>query len=196
MTDERLDELLARRPILVVLAGPNGAGKSTFFDAHLAPAGLRFVNADVLGRSLDLDDRQAAAMAEALRGTLIDLGESFVTETVFSDPVGAKLARFVEARRRGYTVVLLFIGVGSAQRSEERVAMRVSQGGHDVPSDRIVARYPRIIANLKAAIPVLSHVRIYDNDDLRRPFRLVASFREGAPLFAADHLPDWVRTVL
>jgi predicted ABC-type ATPase len=35
-----------RRPILVAIAGPNGAGKSTFVHSHLAPTGLRFVNAD------------------------------------------------------------------------------------------------------------------------------------------------------
>ena len=37
-----------RRPILVAIAGPNGAGKTTYYHAHLASAGLRFVNADVL----------------------------------------------------------------------------------------------------------------------------------------------------
>lgn len=42
--------ILERRPILLALAGPNGAGKSTFYDAHLRPYGLRFVNADELAR--------------------------------------------------------------------------------------------------------------------------------------------------
>jgi predicted ABC-type ATPase len=46
---------LDRRPVIVALAGPNGAGKSTFYHAHLQLAGLRFVNADVLARELDLD---------------------------------------------------------------------------------------------------------------------------------------------
>ena len=42
------------RPIMVAIAGPNGAGKSTFFHSHLAAAGLRFVNADVLASQLAL----------------------------------------------------------------------------------------------------------------------------------------------
>jgi len=38
---------LDQRPIVVAVAGPNGAGKTTFYHAHLQPAGLRFVNADL-----------------------------------------------------------------------------------------------------------------------------------------------------
>lgn len=41
---------LDRRPVVVALAGPNGAGKTTFYHAHLQPAALRFVNADLLAR--------------------------------------------------------------------------------------------------------------------------------------------------
>ena len=41
-----------RRPVVVAIAGPNGAGKSTFFHAHLASAGLRFVNPDILAAEL------------------------------------------------------------------------------------------------------------------------------------------------
>ena len=39
---------LDQRPLVVAVTGPNGAGKTTFYHAHLKPAGLRFVNADVL----------------------------------------------------------------------------------------------------------------------------------------------------
>lgn len=186
-----LDGLLAQRPILVVLAGPNGAGKSTFFHAHLAGAGLRFVNADVLARELALEARQAAAAADALRAELIRQRESFVTETVFSDPVGAKLRLFTQAMAQGYAVVLLYIGVSGPERCDERVAMRVSQGGHDVPPDRLVTRYPRTLANLRAALPALSAVLVYDNDDLQRPYRLVATVVGGRVGHEAVDPPAW-----
>jgi len=78
-----------RRPILVAIAGPNGAGKTTFFHAHLASAGLRFVNADVLAAELEVEPYEAARLAGALRQALFERGESFVFETVFSDPLGA-----------------------------------------------------------------------------------------------------------
>ncbi len=47
--------VLGRRPIVVALAGSNGAGKTTFYHAHLQPAGLRFVNADLIAQELDLE---------------------------------------------------------------------------------------------------------------------------------------------
>ena len=55
-----------RRPIVVAIAGPNGAGKTTFFHAHLAAAGLRFVNADVLAAELAVEPYEAARLADAL----------------------------------------------------------------------------------------------------------------------------------
>jgi len=54
--------------------------------------------------------------------------------------------------------------------------MRVSQGGHDVPTEELRSRFPRTMSNLKAAIRGLPHVLIYDNDDLSTPFRQVAAF--------------------
>ena len=175
----------------MVLAGPNGAGKSTFFNAHLATAGLRFVNADLLVRELNMSGQQAMAAADALRVELIRQGESFITETVFSDPVGAKLTLFTTAMVQGYTVVLLYIGVSGPERCDERVAMRVSQGGHDVPADRLITRYPRSLANLRAALPLLSAVLVYDNDDLRRPYRLVAQAVDGKVETVVTDLPAW-----
>jgi predicted ABC-type ATPase len=191
-----LDGLLAQRPILVVVAGPNGSGKSTFFQAHLAGAGLRFVNADLLARELAMEAQQAAAAADALRAELIRQRESFVTETVFSDPVGAKLRLFTQAMVQGYAVILLYIGVSGPERCDERVAMRVSQGGHDVPLDRLIARFPRSLANLRAALPVLSAVLVYDNDDLLRPYRLVARVMGGQVEQMAGDPPAWWTTVV
>ncbi len=183
---------LDQRPIIVVLAGPNGAGKTTFYHSHLQPAGLRFVNADLLARELNLDPYAAAKVADALRRELVNQRESFVFETVFSDPVGDKLSFLKEAIKTGYTVVVCFIGVSGPEISEERVAMRVSQGGHDVPPDKLLARYPRTLANLQAAIRELPCVLIFDNDDLRTPFRRAAVFENGQMTFRRDLLPLWL----
>jgi predicted ABC-type ATPase len=192
-SDRHLAEALDHRPVLVVLAGSNGAGKSTFFSTHLLHMGLRFINADILARELQLESLQAARVADALRAELVQLGESFITETVFSDPVGAKLGVFTAAMAAGYTVVLLYIGISGPECSEERVAQRVLQGGHDVPADRLVTRYPRTLANLRAAIPKLSQVFVYDNDDLRRPYHLIARYAEGQMVWSDYDPPDWWR---
>src|SRR5580658_1790928 len=152
------------RPVLVALAGPNGAGKTTFYHAHLQPAGLRLVNADILARELGVEAYTAANLASVLRQRLLAQRQSFVFETVFSDPVGDKLAFLQEAMKTGHQVVLCFIGIAGPEISDQRVAMRVSQGGHDVPLDKLITRFPRTLANLKAAILILPQVFIFDND--------------------------------
>ena len=180
------------RPIVVAVAGPNGAGKSTFYHAHLAAAALRFVNADDLARELALPAAEAARLANEVRKTLVEQRESFVFETVFSDPVGDKPEFLSRAADAGYTVVLCFIGVASAALSEERVAIRVLQGGHDVPGDRLASRFPRTLKNLERAIAILPHVLVFDNSDLARPFRQVAEFGRGAAVALVDPTPAWL----
>jgi predicted ABC-type ATPase len=57
--------------------------------------------------------------------------------------------------------------------------MRVMQGGHDVPDEKLEARFQRTLANLERAIKALPVVIIFDNTDLARPFRLEAVFEKG-----------------
>jgi predicted ABC-type ATPase len=180
------------RPIIVALAGPNGAGKSTFFHAHLSASGLYFLNADDLAREIGLDASDAARLVNALRRSLAEQRVSFAFETVFSDPVGDKVEFLRNAAAQGYTVVLIFVGLDDSELSEQRVAMRVLQGGHDVPSDKLTARFPRTIRNLTRAIRELPHVLVFDNSNLANPFRKVAEFRNGKAIIAHGPLPAWL----
>lgn len=184
--------ILDARPIIVALAGPNGAGKTTFYNAHLRAAGLRFINADDLAAQLSIGVYQAAAVANALRLELVKQGESFIFETVFSDPVGEKVKFMKDAADAGYAVVLCYIGIADVATSEERVAMRVSQGGHDVPSEKLAARFERTLANLRVAINQLPLVLVYDNSDLSVPFRKVAEYQHGTAHFLAKPPPRWL----
>ena len=183
---------LDSRPIIVAVGGPNGAGKTTFYHAHLEPAGLRFVNADVLSLDLTLDPYEAARVAQEVRGALVASRESFVFETVLSDPAGEKVAFLQRAAAEGYTVVLCFIGIAGPEVSEERVAMRVSQGGHDVPPAKLSSRFPRTMANLRRAVATLPRVLVFDNSDLASPFRLAAEFDAGRMVRGNDPLPEWL----
>jgi predicted ABC-type ATPase len=187
---------LDQRPAIVALAGPNGAGKTTFYQAHLQPAGLRFVNADVLAQELHIEPYAAARLADALRKELVNQRESFVFETVFSDPVGEKIAFLKSAAEAGYNTILCFIGTAGPAVSEQRVAMRVSQGGHDVPTEKLVQRFPRIQENLKAALRGLPNVWVFDNNDLRTPYRLVATFESGRPVKLQRPVPRWLKPLL
>jgi predicted ABC-type ATPase len=182
-----------QRPVIVALAGPNGAGKTTFFHSHLAKAGLPFINADVLALEIGIGPYDAARQADALRRVLLDRRESFVFETVFSDPVGAKVAFLEEAGQLGYTVVLCYIGLSSAQQSVGRVKLRVLQGGHDVPDDKLLARYARTLDNLRLAIRRLPNVLIFDNSDLVNPYRLVARYERQSLVLHQPPIPAWLQ---
>lgn len=187
---------LHERPIVVAIAGPNGAGKTTFYETYIRPAGLPCVNADVLSGALGLDPYVAAGIAGVIRRELVNAGVSFAFETVFSDPVGDKRQFLKDTAAAGYTVVLCFIGLASAALSSQRVDMRISQGGHGVPLDKLRARYPRTLANLKQSIHQLPHVLVYDNSDLAQPMRQVAAFDGGQMTFTAQSIPKWLAQLL
>ena len=186
---------LDEQPVVVAIAGPNGAGKTTFYHAHLARSGFRFVNADVLAAELRVGPYKAAELADALRRQLLANVESFVFETVFSDPVGAKIDFLEEASRAGHTVVLCFIGLRDGDQSIERVAMRVTQQGHDVSNEKLLSRYPRTIVNLRWAILRLPIVLVYDNSHLAAPFRHVATFERGVRTLGGV-TPAWLAPAL
>ena len=172
-------DFLDRRPLVIAIAGSNGAGKTTFYPSHLADSGLRFLNADVLAAELAIGAYDAAEITAALRNTLIQRGESFIFETVLSDPVGEKVEQLASYAKRGYEVVLIFIRIDDAKTSVERVSIRASQGGHDVPDDKLLDRFERTRANLQRAIDCLPHVLVYDNSNLDRPYQLVEHYLNG-----------------
>ena len=189
-------------PLLVFLAGPNGAGKSTFFAEYLAPLALPFVNADRVAAALraadpaaspDEVDRRAFVAAEAFRGALVESRLSFCTESVFSDPVGAKITFLKRARDSGYHVVLVFIGLESAELSAARVMQRVAHGGHDVPDAKLTDRFPRVLENLRAAVDLVDEAFLFDNSSYDAPYRPVAEYAQARLVGLHPPLPGWMR---
>ena len=128
-----------------------------------------------------------------VRAALIREKESFVFETVFSDPAGEKLAFLSDAADQGYTVVLCFIGLEHVELSEARVAQRVLRGGHDVPTEKLVARFPSTLHNLSRATRELPYILVYDNSERARPFRAVAELQQGALVTVNTPVPAWAR---
>lgn len=185
----------------MVLAGPNGAGKSTFFDLHLRRTGLLFVNADLIARAISPEDPLgssyvAAKAADLERRALLERRDSFCMETVFSDPSGSKLDFLKQAQTTGYRVLLLFIGLASPELCQARISQRVALGGHDVPDEKVAARYPRTLQNLRAALAFVEEAYLYDNSELDRPFRLVARTRGHTVIEQHPPLPDWAADAL
>ena len=184
---------------LWLLAGGNGAGKTTFYHTRLAPRGLPFVNADLLAAALypeapETHSYDAAMLAEKLRSRLLREGRSFCFETVFSHP--SKIDFVAEAKTLGYEIVLVFIHLDGDSLNNARVAQRVSEGGHDVPADKVKNRIPRLLRHVRTALPLCNHVRTLDNSRADDPFRQVATLRAGRLEKQQDPLPPWAAELL
>jgi len=133
----------------------------------------------VANRIADQSEIRRSLSIRQLRSALVAQRESFIFETVLSDPVGEKVEQLATYTVVGYTVVLIFIQIGSPEESIKRVAMRLSQGGHDVPDEKLRGRFERTLANLNRAIERLPYVIVYSNDDLAHPYKFVELYENG-----------------
>jgi predicted ABC-type ATPase len=194
------------KPVFYLLAGPNGAGKSTLYKALVwqgtIPATAEFVNADLheaaqLQHVDDLQERSEAARvwADVRRAELLKTGQSFVSETVFSHE--SKLALIEEAQQLGFFVMLIVVCLDDSQRLLARVANRVTEGGHAVPPERILARYPRTLANLAVAVRLADVAILYDSEAVGLgTHRMVAICKQDWTEEKVIPLPRWVLTIL
>lgn len=191
---------MSRSKQLWVLAGGNGSGKSTFYRTSLlARQGVLFLNADLIARSINADSPEtvsynAASVAQKIREEFLTQGISFCFETVFSHP--SKIDFIAKAKALGYYVVLIYIHLENSSLNEARVSQRVSEGGHNVPSDKIKSRLPRTIQNVTIAIPLADEVRLLDNSSREHPFRQIALVRKGRRIETAEPLPSWAAKML
>ena len=190
------------KPIFHLLAGPNGAGKSTLYRALVSTGSiakaLEFVNADLYEQShlqhiVDLQARSEAARdwADNRREVLLNAKTSFVSETVFSHD--SKLALVTQAQALGFDVILYVVSVDDPQRLLARVSQRVREGGHHVPADRILQRYPRTMANLKKAVWLANLAFIYDAAEAELGAHLlVAMCEKTQTTLLVSKTPAWV----
>lgn len=145
---------MPKKPRIIILAGPNGAGKTTFAREYLQKEAYcpDFVNVDLIAAGLSPFNPQRAAI-QAGKIMLSEIkrrvrkGESFAFETTLS---GHSYARQIPTwRQDGYDVRLIFLGLPSAELAIDRVAVRVAQGGHNVPSADIRRRFDSGLANFR-----------------------------------------------
>ena len=192
------------------MAGPNGSGKTTLIQ-RLRERGVglgEYINPDDIAGELEglYDARvaEAQSIADRRREACIEAKRSFSFETVMSHP--SKIDVLVRAKAAGFIVQLFFVGTDDPNTSVERVALRVVQGGHDVPRDRIIARWHRTMGFLHQAIKAADQAFVFDNsaaghvDIGPRLVLLCRSTQEATPSKVAGieirqfpPIPDWVR---
>ncbi len=157
----------SKRPTLLVLAGVNGAGKSSVAGASLRSQGLDYYNPDeataqLRAAGIASGEANANAWQHGRRAleTAIELGRNFALETTLG---GNTLPALVARACDTHDVTLWFVGLDSPERHFARVASRVAAGGHDIPADKIRARWDSARRNLIGLLPRLYELRVYDN---------------------------------
>ena len=154
---------------IVIIAGPNGAGKTTFAQEFLPfeAACPVFINADLIAAGLApfMPDTAAFKAGRIMLKEItanIESGHSFAFETTLS---GLTYARMIPHwQESGYRVKLIFLTLNHESEAVARVAMRVRQGGHSIPTDVIRRRFTNGLKNFKSTYQTLvDSWQVFDN---------------------------------
>ncbi len=199
------------RPSINVLAGTNGGGKSSVAGAALRAGGAEYYNPDEATQALlradpelGLDEANGLAWAEgvALLRRAIEEDRDFSFETTLG---GSTIATLLErASLAGHSVRMHFIALETDDLHVARVRTRVGRGGHDIPEDKVRARYIRSIENLVRLIPGLTELVVWDNSREGDPEEGVAPhpqrilhYLEGELVHACPpaEVPEWAKPV-
>jgi predicted ABC-type ATPase len=185
---------------LYIIAGCNGAGKTTA-SYTILPEILNcreFVNADQIAAGISPFQPESAAL-EAGRimlqriDHLMHEGVDFAFETTLS--TRSYVGRIKEAQQQGYFVTLLFFWLESTKLAKERVEMRVSEGGHNIPPDVIERRYQRGISNLfDRYMPVCDKTMLLDNSH-DNPIFVMKHLAGNEPQVFNQSLLDQIKSI-
>ncbi len=166
-------------PNFYIIAGCNGAGKTTA-SFTILPAILHcreFVNADNIAYVISPWNMEGAAI-EAGRlmlhriAELMEKREDFAIETTLA--TRSYVGQVKKAKALGYTVTLLYIWIESTDMAMDRVATRVTKGGHNIPDEVVVRRYYKGLSNLfNLFVPICDEWVIANNS--RENLDIIAS---------------------
>lgn len=169
-------------PWMIIIAGPNGSGKSTFYDMVFKDdpflKDVSFINLDNMAKSMTNEGEDPNQYMLSAGKIIVDeiqekfdKKQSFIYETTSSGKVHLRFME--EARKKGYRVATVFIGLASAGLSFCRVQQRVNSGGHNVPPDDIFRRYPKIIKNFPDMLKLSDIGAVFDNSERESPFKMI-----------------------
>ena len=137
-----------------IIAGPNGAGKTTFANEFLPVEAecLNFVNADLIAAGLSPFQPEKMAI-EAGRLMIRNINdcircrESFAFETTLSGK--GYVNKIKDWKANQYEIIIYYLRIPTAEFAIERVKLRVSQGGHNIPEQDIRRRFERSWTNFQ-----------------------------------------------
>jgi predicted ABC-type ATPase len=153
---------------------------------------LSFANGRLDFARVEVNSYLASVATDFLRHKLLEQRISFTFETVMSHP--SKVEFLEQAQQEGYRTYLYFIATDDPAINISRVRNRVTQGGHDVPENKIVSRYERSLDLLMGAIRHTNRAYIFDNSGDNRARIWLAEITEGRELeMKTEQAPAWFR---
>jgi len=156
---------------LYIIAGCNGAGKTTA-SYSILPEILNckeFVNADEIAKGLSPFQPETVSF-EAGRIMLNRIDELLQKEVDFAFETTLSAKSYIsivkKAQSQGYFVTLIFFWLNSIELAKQRVKVRVTEGGHNIPEDVIERRYIRGIKNFfEIYLQKCNNVMLFDNSN-------------------------------
>jgi predicted ABC-type ATPase len=182
------------QPRLTLVAGANGSGKTTLTSDERFFREIPLLDPDNIARTLQSGMPSTFPIAAArcvLKSAKehVSRRESFAVETTLAGK--HYLRMMVDARIRGFEVVLVYIGTENVEINLARIRNRVLAGGHDVPESDVRRRYQRSFKSLLIAIERADHTILFDNST-DEGYRLVAVLGpSGSQWF--EPVPDWAK---
>jgi len=139
---------------------------------------------------VEINSYAASVLVGFLREKLMERKVSFTIETVMSHP--SKVDLLAHAQAKGYRTYLYYIATEDPDINVSRVENRVRLGGHDVPEEKIVARYYRSLDLLPRAIAHTNRAYIFDNSSEDTDHTWLAEITDGETLELKQTLvPAW-----
>lgn len=134
------------KSILYIIAGANGSGKSTLASELLPSENLEFLNADEVAKEIcpehiESVKIQAGKIVLQKLDELLNKKNSFAIETTLAGKNHIKTIN--KAKELGYNVVLIYSYLDNSLMCENRIKIRVLNGGHDIPKEDIIRRFYR-----------------------------------------------------
>lgn len=181
-----------------IFAGVNGAGKTSIYRTAYYEENKeeKRINTDEMVARIGSwkdNNLQVKCAREAVKliKLYIDEKVSFNQETTLSGK--SIINNIKKAKKNGFFVMMNYIGLESTDIAKERVATRVSNGGHGIPDEVIERRYYDSLKNLISAIELCDEINIYDNTDI---FKLIISIQNGEIIWHDKKLPNWAKIII
>ncbi len=161
----------------IIVAGIEGAGKTSLIGAL---KGLNILSSNII------DETDNISM-------ILHCLENNLTFTQEATLAGQRVEKTIrQARKKGYDIVMFYVGLNSVEESLLRIANRVRKGGHDIPENYVNLRYKKRLESLKRVLPLCDEVVFYDNEN---GFVKVAEIKNNTFNYTNGYRPDWIQEV-